>query len=493
MKSSLITKCLLWACLTFSIVSCSDFLDITPQGSLTSDVYFKDQASVEDALARVYSSINWRFFRLGRMYYTTHEVASDDISIVDGDAYYTSVQNFTNETNNWYVEMYWDRWYGYINDCNQVIALAEKYQNEEGRIQEAQARYFRAYHHFDLLNVFGEIVIRDHIPSAKEYNIPKSSEEEVYNLIIRDLEFAIEHLPLRSEWGTSNLGRVTKGTARGLLSMVYLFKQDYENAYKYAKDVIDSHEYGLDASYRNLFAPDNTYSIENMMPGHYTYQNIAGRTRNPMVEFFGIPGSGIGSAFFAPSENLVNAYESGDPRKDATIFEKGDIIEGYPKEIKWGEGWKYANKKTIWPYNTWPNGDYFSQELNLTFLRYAEILLIYAEAANEIGKTEEALNALEQVRSRARENKDVLPHISERNKDHLRELIWNERRIELAFEGRRWFDLMRYEKVVPGYSTNLLKGIGRSNFVYDKYSKFPIPLLYITSSNGVLEQNKYWK
>lgn len=493
MKTIEIKKYMLILAGVSMLSSCSDFLDVTPQGELTTDVYFENEEAIEDAVARVYSSINWRFFRLGRMYYTTHEVPSDDIQLVDGDANYTTVQNFTNQTNNWYVEMYWDRWYGYINDCNQVLELTKKYDNEQARIQDAQARYFRAYHHFDLINVFGEAVLRDHVPVTAEYNIPKSSVEDIYKLIISDLEYAIEKLPTRSEWGTANLGRVTKGTARGLLAKVYLYKQDYQNAYKYAKDVIDSKEYELDSSYRNLFAPDNTYSKENMMPGHYIYQNIAGRTRNPMVEFWGIPGSGLGSAFFAPSADLVNAYEEGDPRKDATIFVKKEKIEGYTKDIKWSDGYEYANKKVIWPYDTWPNGDFFSQELNLTFLRYAEVLLIFAEAANETGNSSDALNALEQVRVRARSGKDVLPRIVETDKDKLREVIWKERRIELAFEGQRWFDLMRYEKVVPNYSTNLLHSLGRTNFEYNKYSKFPIPLLYVTSSNGILEQNQYWK
>lgn len=474
--------------------SCSDFLDVTPEGELSTDVYFENEEAIEDALARVYYSINWRFFRLGRMYYTTHEVPGDDVRLVDGDANYATVQTYTNQTNNWYVELYWGRWYEYLNDCNQTLELTKKYESETARIQEAQARFFRAYHHFDLVNVFGEVVLRDHVPSAEEYNIPKSSEEDLYKLIISDLEFAIEKLPTRSEWGSANLGRVTKGTARGLLSRVYLYRQDYENAYKYAKEVVSSGEYSLESSYRNIFAPDNTYSVENMMPGHYTYQNIAGRNRNPMVEYWGIPGSGIGSAFFAPSNELVNAYEDGDSRKKATIFEKGEKIEGYTKDINWSNGFEYANKKIIWPFDTWPNGDFFSQELNMTFMRYAEILLNYAEAANEIGKSAEALDALEQVRARARNsNSSVLPKITETGKDKLREIIWKERRIELALEGHRWFDLVRYEKVVPNYTTNLLKSLGRTNFEYNKYSKFPIPFLYITSANGVLEQNQYWK
>ena len=201
----------------------------------------------------------------------------------------------------------------------------------------------------------------------------------------------------------------------------------------------------------------------------------------------------------------------GDPRKTASIFEQGETIPGYPDEINWREdyvesGKIYANKKVIWDYDAngwnysgWPSGDFFKQELNMPFMRYAEILLIAAEAANEIGgKTGEALNYLEQVRFRARGNRNyeeanVLPEIVTTDKVELRHLIWNERRVELAFEGHRWFDLVRYEKVEPGYTTNLMRALGRVNFDYNKYSIFPLPENRVISSEGMLIQNVNWR
>ena len=484
--------------------SCNDFLDVTPEGELTKDVYFSTEESINDAVSRVYSSINWRFFRLGTMYFTTHEFCSDDVRMNTADGNFLTPHNFNNDPGNIYIERLWGRWYEYLNDCNQVLELTKDYTGTNAERYNAQARYFRAYWHFDLINVFGEAVLRDHVPSPDEYNIPKSSEEALYKLVIEDLEYAIKYLPTRSEWGTDNLGRVTKGTAKGLLAKVYLYKQDYENAYKYANEVVNTdNEYRLDTSYRNLFAPDNTYSVEHMMPGHYIYQNIAGRVRNPYVEFQGIPGSGLGSCFFVPSDEFVASYEAGDPRKGATIFEKGETIEGYTGAINWqanddnGE-FKYANKKVIWPAGAWPDSDFFKQELNLPFLRFADLILIYAEAANELGKTTEAEAGLEKIRYRARGNKTfaeagVLPQVSGLSKENMRTAIWNERRIELSFEGNRWFDLVRYEKVVPNYTTNRLHSLGRSNFVYTKYSKFPLPSYFVTNSNGVLVQNDAWK
>lgn len=480
------------------LVSCDDFLDVTPQAQLTTDVYFSDEESINDAVNRVYSSVNWRFFRLGTMYFTSHEFSSDDVKMNTADVNFTSAYTFTNSPSNIYIERLWERWYQYLNDCNQVLKLTSKYSGPKATQYNAQARYFRAYWHFDLVNVFGDVVIRDHVPANEEFNIPKSPQEDVYKLIISDLEFAADNLPTRQQWGAANLGRVTKGTALGLLAKVYLYRQDYANAYKYAKLVIQSGEYQLDPVFRNLFAIEGKYSVESMMPGHYIYQNIAGRTRNPYVEFQGIPGSGLGSAFFAPSDELVNSFEANDPRKAASIFTKGETIEGYTGTLNWAAGFQYANKKVIWPTAQWPDTDFFKQQLNLPFLRYADLLLIYAEAANETGNNTDALNALEQVRYRARGNKTfdeagVLPQITVTDKAQLRLLIWKERRVELAIEGNRWFDLIRYEKVVPGYTTNIMNNLGRTNFSYQKNSKFPIPSTYITNSNGVLTQNPNWQ
>lgn len=496
----------------WALSACSgDFLDVTPKGQLTDGIYFAEEERINDAVSQIYSCLNWRFYRLGGMYFATHEVCSDDY-VVGSFADFTAIQNFEYLANNYMLERYWDRWYQYLNDCNVVTDLVKGKTSDVAVKAEAQARFFRAYHYFDMVRVFGEVPLRDHVPSVSECDIPKSPEEDIYKQIINDLEFAINNLPTHAEWGEAGNGRIGKETAEGMLSLVYLTRQDYTNALKYAESVISSRAFSLYPDYRNLFAPWNNYSSENMMPGHYTYQNIAGRNRNPFVEYQGIPCTeGYGSACLLPSKNMVDAYEEGDPRKDASIFTKGDKIEGLAeagKTITWKSDYNdriYANRKVIWDYDKngwnyagWPNGDFFSQELNLSFLRYAEILLVAAEAANELGDDVKSLGYLEQIRYRARGNKSyadagILPQVTVTDKNELRHIIWNERRVELAFEGRRWFDLVRYEKVESGFTTDYLKNkVGRHNFDYNKYSKFPIPETHISSSQGILKQNSYW-
>ena len=100
--------------------SCEDFLNVAPEGQLTDDIYFSDESKIEDAVAQVYSSLNWRYYRLGGMFYATHEMCADDY-VVGSFADFAAFRNFEYLANNVYIERYWDQWYGYINDCNVVI------------------------------------------------------------------------------------------------------------------------------------------------------------------------------------------------------------------------------------------------------------------------------------------------------------------------------------------------------------------------------------
>ena len=151
----------------------------------------------------------------------------------------------------------------------------------------------------------------------------------------------------------------------------------------------------------------------------------------------------------------------------------------------------------IWPVGYWNASSFTKTNAHLYFLRYADVLLIYAEAANELGRTAEALAKLEMVRDRARRSvgegvdpSRLLPEITETNKEKLREMIWRERRVELALEGHRFFDLIRADKVVPGYALQELKADNpATRFNAARNSVFPIPQKQIDISQGVLQQN----
>lgn len=507
------------ALIIICLASCKkDFLDKEPLGVLSTASFSSDSTTLGLAVNRLYGTLAWREFRIGQQQWSTHEMAGDDF-VVGTNADFNVFQNYTFFADNYNIERYWDRTYQNIHYANVVIdRTPEMAARTSAVLYEAQAKFFRAYYNFDLTNVFGDAPLRDHDPDISEYNIPKSSHADIIKLVISDLKYAIDHLPTRAQWGTKDLGRVTKGTAQGLLAKVYLYERDYANAKTYAEMVINGPEYKLLPSYRSVFSPDQLYSEENMLPGGYIFNTSvsAGRWFAPYTQWQGLPSIG-GNAGVYPSANLVNEYESGDPRYTASIFTRTDIIEGYNNNqpVTFPAGVNYTNKKIIWPFSYWNQGNFNFQNVNPMFLRFADIVLIAAEASNELGNTADALKYLEQIRYRARGNKTfaasvaagenggagILPQIITTNKTALRLAIWHERRVELAMEFNRWFDLVRYNNVAAangsdgtGYTEYLLKNTyGRTNFNYAKFSHFPIPATHITSSNGVLVQNDGWK
>jgi len=505
--------------LALALGSCGeDFLDKAPLGTLSTASFENDTTTLGLAVNRLYGTLSWREYTIGRQQFSTHELSGDDF-VPGTDANMNLFQSYAYLADNAYIQQYWDRTYQNIHYANVVIdrtaGLGER-APASAKLFEAQAKFFRAYYHFDLTNVFGDAPLRDHDPVVAEYNIPKSSRADIIKLVISDLKYAIDNLPTRGQWGTSQLGRITKGTAQGLLAKVYLYEGDYANAKAYADAVVNGGEYSLEPDYRAVFSPEKLYGSENMMPGGYTFNSSInpGRWYNPYLQYQGLPGFANGVIY--PSQGLVDSYESGDPRMKATIFTKADSIAGYNgnKPVAFPVNTNFANKKVIWPFSYWNQSNFSFQNVNPMFLRYADILLINAEASNELGNTADALKYLEQIRFRARGGKTfkatadaglnggkgILPEITATGKVALRLAIWGERRVEMALEFNRWFDLVRYNKVAAadgsdgtGYTEALLKNTyGRTNFSFEKHSRFPIPATYITSSNGVLVQNKSW-
>jgi len=506
--------------LSIIISSCSkSFLDKQPLGALSSATLVSDTSALGLAVNRIYGSIAWREYTLGRQQFSTHELCGDDF-IPGSDANMNLFQNYTYLADNGYIQQYWDRTYQNIHDCNVVIdrtSAVAAAAPTSAVLYEAQAKFFRGYYNFDLTNVFGDAPLRDHDPTPAEYNIPKSTHDQIIALVISDLKYAVAHLPTKAQWGAAQAGRVSKATAQGLLAKVYLYEQDNANAKLYADSAISSGEYALYSSYRNVFGPDQLYGTENMMPGGYIFNSAiwTGRWYNPYLQYQGLPSLGANGVIY-PSPGLVNEYESGDPRLTASIFTKTDVVTGYNNNqpVAFPSNTNYANKKVIWPFSYWNNSNFSFQNVNPMFLRFADVVLIDAEASNELGNTADALKYLEQIRYRARGNMSfaatvsagmnggagILPTATTTNKAQLRLAIWHERRVEMAMEFNRWFDLVRYNKVAApdgsdgsGYTVNLLKNVyGRTGFDYGKFSHFPIPSVYITSSNGVLVQNTNW-
>ncbi len=330
------------------------------------------------------------------------------------------------------------------------------------------------------------------VPAVEEANSDqfqtRASEEDIYNLVISDLQFAIDNLP---EKGATAVGRATKGAAQGMLAKVYLYRQDYQKAFELSGAVISTGKYSLHPRYEEIWREtgnNNEESIFEVQAGTNTNCNAA-------IQLYSVSqgprqgGKGgwrdLGFGFNSPSESLINEYEPNDRRREATII----FINPSPQGTVLFDGLRLPSKDSVenFRYNykayhsrtaerNCGNNDYLPKQLRV--LRYAEVLLIHAEAAFALGNTGTAQADIDQIRQRVGLNPVQV----------TRESIWHERRVELAMEHDRFFDLVRQERVQAGRAVQAFAVHGKT-FVKGKNELFSIPQTQIDLSGGRLTQN----
>lgn len=470
-------------------LSCSeDFLEKSPKAQLTEESFFQTPEHATQAVNAIYSYL--RDFSVHAFSYIgVTDIASDDADkgSVPGDAgFLQDMNDFTFDANNTATVGVWDGYYKGIFRANQVIEKVPEIEMEEGLKSRllGEARFLRAYFYFFLVRSYGGVPIIDRPLDPKEYQQKRHSKEEVYAFIKQDLEYAVTNLPLKSEYAVEDLGRATKGAAQAYLAKVNLFENDFQGAYDHALAVINSNEYALYPNYLEIFRQEGEHSSESIfeVSAVALEQGGGGHQFNEIQGIRGNPNNGWG--FNSPSADLEAAYEEGDPRKEATIIfnrqilPNGDVVEADPNM---GPDAKFSRKAYL-PVR--PPSGFGNSGANIRLMRYADILLIASEAANELGNTEVALDYLNQVRERARQgDTTVLSDVIVTNQDELRRAIYHERRVELAMEQQRYFDLVR-----QGRAQQIFAALGIT-WVPGKHEVFPIPQSEIDISGGTLEQN----
>lgn len=491
-----------------TLVGCKDdFLDRMPQGAYTQDDYpYPSGAGPYDQyLFGAYSTLRDYGVHSSAFIFST-SVRSDDAdkgsTPADGGANAIDMDNFPVSPSNVYPNILWGGYFNLINKAN--IAIDQVYNNEDivatqedKVLSEAEARFMRAYAYFKLVRLFGRVPLIDEVfeDAAAQSNVPQSEPTQIYALIEEDLQFAATHLPLF--WDSKYVGRVTSGAANGLLAKVYLTQKKWGMAMTAAQAVMGSGQYDLSTPYTKIFSEEGENSRESV----FEVQATASRafTQSNGVQYApvqGVRGSGewnLGWGFNTPSQSLVDAYEEGDPRKDRTIlFTSTDASNPNEGLTYYGEKTpvglpnpRYNHKVLSSP--SWRNsvGSRGGWWMNVRILRYADVVLMYAEAANELGNTQEALDKLEMVRARARAGNDaILPPVTTTDQEELRQAIRHERRVELAMEHDRFFDLVRW-----GIAGEVLRSHGKTNFSEGRDVLLPIPQQQIDLSKGVLTQN----
>ena len=384
----------------------------------------------------------------------------------------------------------WNDHYKVINACNDLIdAIEVSGLTDTGTmINMAEARMIRAFLYFDLRRDYGEIPIIDKkIVEVTDGNKAKSTVAEVDAFIEADLVYASEHLPLT--WVSNFEGRSTKGFANALLAKLYLYQasttssqEKYTASLAKSEEVINSGVYTLVPSYKTLFSLEGNNSTESIFEVQQLVTESGQTFSNNYYVSQGVRGTGawdLGWGFNVPTQNLVDAYETGDPRKDHTILVSGEDDGGYgsgilPETPPLDQ--LYWNKKA---YTEAATRTKLSQRQNnwenIKIIRYADVLLMAAEAAFQTGNAALASDYLNQVRARARGGAAVLPDVTA-----TLAAIKHERRIELALEGERFYDVVRW-----GDGPAVLGSLG----FLPKHEWYPIPQSAIDQSQGVLIQN----
>ena len=479
---------------------CQDYLDIKPLGNaIEGDI---KSGSLEGQAFGLYSNFrgNGNNDAYGGMtglpLAFLSSIRSDDaIKGYDESntrAYKSSGDDYQYDANDtWLLQQYWNDHYQFIVGCNQLIYFADslKLTDQPSLINVAEARFFRAYAYFDLVRTFGEVPLNLTVSSSfGSGNIPKSTVAAVYSQIDADLDDACANLPNKSYWGTKYPGRLTVGAAKTLSAKTKLYSQDWAGALAKCEDVINSGEYSLYSSYADMFTESGELCSESILEvQNYVNDNGSVAVFGPFTERTGIRGTGIfdqGWGWNTPSEALVNAYELGDPRKEGTILFRGST-DGYGNTLPESLQLPYWNRKTYGDPARAKKTNYRKAIwMNVRILRYADVLLMAAEAANELGNSTKALGYLEQVRARARAGSaTILPTVTTTVQSELRDALKHERRVEFGMEFERFYDLVRW-----GDALQVLGPLGYTN----RCRYYPIPNPVIQQSNGVIKQNPEW-
>jgi hypothetical protein len=473
------------------MTSCSDLLDTKPLGvAITGDLSTGGfEADAFGLYGQLRSSAVSDWTR-----YWFQSIRSDDAakgsSVPDAAQAGADFNEFGYSNTSFLNNGNWNDHYKVINACNDLIdAIEVSGLTDPGTIVNmAEARMIRAFLYFDLRRDYGEIPIVDKkVVEVVDGIKPKSTVAEVDAFIKADLEYASANLPLT--WVSNFAGRATKGFADGLLAKLYLYQASKSNSQAlYAaslaksEEVINSGIYALEPSYKKLFSREGNNSIESIFE---VQQFVTASGQNFSNNYYvsqGVRGTGawdLGWGFNVPTQNLIDAYEVGDPRKDHTILASGEDDGGY------GSGILPAAPPLDQPY--WNKKAYTEASVrtalsqrqnnweNIKILRYADVLLMASEAAFKTGNIALATTYLNQVRARARGGASVLPNVTA-----TMAAIKHERRIELALEGERFYDVVRW-----GDGPALLGSLG----FLPKHEWYPIPQTAIDQSQGVLVQN----
>jgi tetratricopeptide (TPR) repeat protein len=466
--------------------ACEDeFIGRDPVYSIDSENYFNNESDYYNALIAAYDLLQPTYLNV-----MLGEIASDN-TLAGGESAndvigIQQVDDMIHTPVNEQLDAIWDWMFAGVNRASFILEFADKIDFAGKEQILAEARFLRAYYNFELVKWFGPIPIKENrFALGDETSIPRSPVSEVYAFIESDLNAAVAELAETAP----QVGRVSLGAARALLGKVHLYQEEYQEAATALEAVINSGNYRLEEDYDRIFETAGENGPGSVFEVQYTDAEGAGfgclqcSEGNIAVGFNGIrnyagPVFDGGFSFNVPVQEAYDAFEPGDGRRDVAILDIEDWAD--QTGASYGTGYEhtgYYNRKYIARKGDSNIGDQnLTNPNNYRAIRYADVLLMAAEAFNALGQDEKARNYLNQVRRRAFGDED---HDISASGDALRDFILRERRLELVGEGHRFFDLVR-----TGRAAAAIDG-----FQVGKHEVFPVPFQEIQFSNGNWQQN----
>lgn len=472
--------------ITFN-TSCSDnFLDEVEEFNIDSENFFNSEEDYNQALIGAYDVLQSTYVNV-----LLGEIASDN-TLCGGESAtdvigFQQIDDMIHTPVNSNLQDVWSWMFAGVNRANYILEFQDKTDFEGKNIILAEAKFLRAYYHFELVKWFGGIPLKGdaRFEPGDELALPRSSVEEVYALIESDLQYAVANLT----YASPQAGRANRGSAEALLGKAYLYQDKFTEAATVLESLINNGPFGLVEDYNTIFENEGENGIESVFEIQYTdseggsFDCLQCSEGNVAVGFNGIrnydgPDFDSGFSFNVPVQGAYDAFEDGDTRRDVAILNIDEWATATGATFGVGfEHTGYYNRKYIAR-----DGDLNTGDANLTnpnnyrSIRFADVLLMAAEALNRGGISDSRAQIyVNRVRERAFGDADHNISVSGSN---LTQAIYDERRVELVGEGHRFFDLVRTGNgiLIPGFTVG-------------KHELFPIPIEEIQFANGNWIQN----
>ena len=481
--------------LGLSMASCGDnFLDTMPKGTYHSgnyDMSSGQELMVISKLFDGYNSFREQTWPITAMHCHTTDNSHPGGPAGDGGTDFCQFPTLSYTPANSQFTSYYSSHYNAITKANEALEMLADIEASGQKIEnfdqlKAEALFIRGVSYFRLCQAFGAVPYVDRVMEKEGEIADQLPVAEIHARYLPELVWAADHLPSRRDLVASgNGGRATRNAALAVITKTYMYDKDWANCLSYTGQIIASGDNDLSTPFSEIWHEENEFGPESVWEINCDYkpdQKIDMWCQwGMMCGVRGFPNFGYGHN--APSADLMADFEDGDPRYAATVIEDGQDLEG---DIVKASDYTFFNGKTYCPKSertVYGREDWcYGYWMNMRIIRYADIVLMHAEAACELGQLPEAREKLEMVRARARGDKSpltCLPEVRTDDRDELREIIHHERRIELALEYERFFDLVRWDEAKDRLP----------DFVTGRHELFPIPQSEIDKSNGKLKQN----